>query len=139
VFCYHVRIIHKLYTYFAIYILYTVQEGDGLPDLVNAQQANTSARAAGFQIISAIDHAPLSPVPWYTVLQSKWTISDLKITPLGRWLTHFLVAFLETCRITPKGSLKVHRMLCKGVDGLVGGGLAGIFSPMYVMVLRKPP
>ena len=114
------------------------KEGDGLPDVVNVQQVHDAIEKVGFEIVESFDRAPESPVPWYTVLQPQWTVSDIKITPLGRWLTHIMLAVLETVRLAPRGSVTVHRTLCKGADALVAAGVEGIFSPMYLLILRKP-
>lgn len=95
-------------------------------------------RVAGFELVEAEDHAIKSEVPWYHVLQPQWTLSDFKITPLGRFTTSMMLSMLETLRLTPRGATKVHRMLCKGADNLVRGGQEGIFSPMYFVVMRKP-
>jgi len=97
-----------------------------------------AARQVGFEILDHRDRALESPVPWYTVLQAQWTVSDIKVTPFGRWASHLLLSVLETLRLAPRGSVKVHATLCKCADGLAAAGTEGIFSPMYLLVLRKP-
>lgn len=98
-----------------------------------------AVRTSGLEIVEALDRAVESPAaPWYSVLQPQWTMSDLKITPMGRWLTHALLVLLETLRVAPQGSVAVHRTLCKGADGLVAAGIAEIFTPMYMIIARKP-
>ena len=115
-----------------------IQEGDGLADIVSAPQVLAAARQAGFEILESRDRALEPGLPWNSVLQARWTLSDIKITPLGRWATHLMLAVLETARLAPRGSVKVHRTLCKGADALAAAGAEGIFSPMYLLVLRKP-
>lgn len=115
-----------------------ILEGDALPDVLTIPQVLASVKESGFEVIEASDHALTSQVPWHTVLQAQWTVSDLKITPMGRWATHAMLMALETVKLAPKGAVKVHRTLCKGADGLAAAGQEGIFSPMYVMILRKP-
>jgi len=115
-----------------------ILEGDGLSDIVSIPQVHAAIKESGFEIVEARDHAVDSTVPWYTVLMPQWTISDIKITPMGRWMTHIMLMVLETIRLAPSGSVKVHRMLCKGADSLAAAGLEGIFSPMYILILRKP-
>ena len=119
-------------------IVTLLQEGDGLSDVNTKSTVLAAADKVGFEVIEARDRILDSPVPWYSVLQARWTLSDIKITPLGRWATHFLLTALETFRLAPQGSVKVHRSLCKGADGLTAAGVEGIFSPMYLVVLRKP-
>ena len=57
---------------------------------------------------------------------------------MGRWATHLMLFGMEVAGFAPKGAVKVHRMLCKGADGLVKGGKEGIFTPMYFIMCRKP-
>lgn len=102
------------------------------------QDVHDAIENSGFELVEAEDLASKSEVPWYSVLQPQWTVSDFKITPLGRMCTSMLLTVLETLRLSPRGATKVHRMLCKGADNLVRGGQEGIFSPMYLVVLRKP-
>jgi len=116
-----------------------ILEGNGLPDIRTIPQIHAAIKESGFEVLEAKDHAvEFSTVPWYSVLMPQWTLSDLKITPAGRWITHAMLMVLETARLAPRGSVKVHRMLCKGADGLAAAGLEGIFSPLYVVILRKP-
>jgi sterol 24-C-methyltransferase len=90
------------------------------------------------EIVEYRDRSKDSVVPWYTVLQPQWTLSDLKSTSIGRWLTHLMLNVLETVHLAPRGSVVVHRTLCKGADGLSAAGVEGIFTPMYMVVARKP-
>lgn len=112
--------------------------GDGLPDLVTKETVHECLKKVGFEVLEAEDLALNSPVPWYSTLQPSWNLSDFKITPLGRWATHIMLALMETFRLAPRGSCKIHRTLCRGADGLVLGGKEGIFSPMYLVVAKKP-
>lgn len=115
-----------------------IMVGDGLPDVLSISRVHKSIHEAGFEIIEARDRSMDTPLPWYSVLQPQWTLSDLKITPLGRWLTHVMLMAMETVRLAPKGSVKIHRTLCKGADALTAAGVEGIFSPLYLLILRKP-
>ena len=98
-----------------------------------------AARQAGFEILDSRDRA-LEPTgkPWHESLTERWTLTNFKMTPLGRWLTHAMLFVLETLRLVPGGSTKVSRMLRKGADSLVAGSTEGIFTPMFLLVLRKP-
>lgn len=112
--------------------------GNGLPLLHSIEDVHSSARDVGFEVVEAQDYALKSEVPWYSVLQPQWTVTDFKITPLGRWMTHIFLYAMETFRMVPRGAVQVHRTLCRGADNLILGGIEGIFSPMYLVVLRKP-
>ena len=114
------------------------QVGDGLPDLVKKETVHKILEGVGFDIVEATDLALTSPVTWYSTLQPRWNLSDFKITPMGRWATHAMLGIMETLRLAPHGACKVHKMLCRGADGLVLGGKEGIFTPMYMVVAQKP-
>ena len=56
-----------------------------------------------------------------------------------------LILLYEDCcnieshvRLAPKGTYKVQEMLQQGAWGCERGGYFGIFTPMYLMVARKP-
>lgn len=115
-----------------------ILEGDGLPDLVTKERVHECLKQVGFEVQEARDLALDSPVPWQSTLMANWTLGDFKITPLGRWCTHAMLITLEKLRLAPQGSTRVHTMLCTGADGLVLGGKTGIFTPMYLVVARKP-
>jgi sterol 24-C-methyltransferase len=115
-----------------------ILEGSGVADVVSIPSFHAAIHSAGLEMLEFRDRARDSVIPWYTVLQPQWTLSDLKITPFGRWLTHIMLAMLETLRLAPSGSVKVHRTLCKGADGLAAAGVEGIFTPMYMVIARKP-
>ena len=96
-------------------------------------------RMAGFEVLEERDLADAPGcVPWQTSLMPQWTVADFKITPMGRWATHLMLFGMESIGMIPRGAVKVHRMLCKGADGLVKGGKENIFTPMYFVLCRKP-
>eukprot|EP00001_Collodictyon_triciliatum_P101796 17895_5 len=49
-----------------------------------------------------------------------------------------MVRILETLRLAPAGSSKVHDMLIVAADSLVEGGQLGIFTPCFFFLARKP-
>lgn len=109
-----------------------------MPDLYPPSVVKSALTQVGFEIIEATDLIPRSLVPWQRVLEPQWTLSDIKITPLGRFLSHVMLVVMETIGIAPKGSCKVHGMLRKEAEALVLGGQTGVFSPMYLVIARKP-
>ena len=68
-------------------------------------------------------------VPWQAAMKS---------ARRAAYLTHVLTAFLEFIRFAPKGTQAVHTMLLKAAVNLEAGGDLGIFSPMYLIVMKKP-
>lgn len=57
---------------------------------------------------------------------------------IARWRNHTVVTLLAALRIAPKGTVAVHDMLRKTADHLSRGGETGIFSPMHMILCRKP-
>ena len=98
----------------------------------------SAARQAGFEVLESRDRALEPGLPWYSPFQAHWSLSNIMATRLGRWASYVMFYVLETARVIPRGTSKVARVLRKGLDGLERSGAEGIFSPMYLLVLRKP-
>jgi sterol 24-C-methyltransferase len=45
---------------------------------------------------------------------------------------------VEALRIAPKGSAEVSKMLGAAAEALIAGGEAGIFTPNYFFLARRP-
>jgi len=120
-----------------------IELGNGLPDLIKPSQVLDAMKQAGFEIIEARDAVanfnPSFEIPWFDSLDGRYlSLSNFKHSPLGRYLTNKMVWVMETCRIAPKGTLKVHNMLVSVAKDLVEAGKLGIFSPDYFYLARKP-
>lgn len=84
--------------------------------------------------------------PWYYPLAGDYkhmgTIWDFftifRMTKLGRGITNQFVGLLETLRIAPGGSQKTATSLAVAADCLVAGAKEDLFTPMYLMIARKP-
>ena len=122
-----------MFSYFSF-----IQHGNGLPDLQTTDEVVAAIKNAGFKIIEAEDVANSGTMPWYSPLQGKWSLSGFKSTPLATKMIHSMLWIMESCRMCPKGSVKVHSMLTKGAESLVKGGEEGIFSPGLRVVAEKP-
>ena len=80
-------------------------------------------------------YEPIDPYRAWRPWRDFWSF---KTTIWGRAVTHYLVWFLETVGIAPKGSMGVSGFLKKGADGLVAGGKAGIYTVMYFTAGASP-
>ena len=85
--------------------------------------------------------------PWYWPLDAaSWqcasSIGDLlttfRMTKWGRLVMHNLIGVLETAGLAPPGTRKTADSLGKAADALVLGGKEHLFTPMFLMVARKP-
>ena len=75
---------------------------------------------------------------WHTVLQCrygrlKW-LRDSGLIGVNRILVN-IVSFLH---IAPHGMRDVHEMLVRVSLSLVQGGESGVFSPMHLLIFKKP-
>jgi sterol 24-C-methyltransferase len=124
-----------------------IEAGDGIANMEKIQVALDAMKAAGFQLECNEDLADSdSDLPWYWPLsgkfqymQSIWDIPTvLRLTHIGRSCVHNLVGALEIVGIAPKGTQKTADALATSADALVAGGKEKLFTPMYLMVGRKP-
>ncbi|RGB34794.1 S-adenosyl-L-methionine-dependent methyltransferase [Rhizophagus diaphanus] len=128
-------------------IIRGVEYADGIPELFKTSVALQSLKNVGFEVVSAEDLALNDDtIPWYYPLegdirkaQCLWDyFSVFRMTHFGKFCTRALVGGLEKVGIAPAGSFQTQIVLETAGDCLVEGGKLGIFTPMYLMVGRKP-
>lgn len=120
-----------------------IEEGDGLPDMATEEEVVRALKAVGFEMVEARDMAldeRYGGDPWYMPLYPSWNPLDFRFqfNPLGMPLSRLILSCLETIRLAPKGTSKVQAMLQQGGWGCVQGGMTGVFTPMYLMIARRP-
>ncbi|KAJ9668081.1 Delta(24)-sterol C-methyltransferase [Coniosporium apollinis] len=124
-----------------------IEQGDGISNMEKIEVALRAMKAAGFELEINEDLADRpDPFPWYWPLagdfrymQSIWDApSILRMTKLGRGTVHRFVGALEMIGLAPKGTQKTADSLALSADCLVAGGKEKLFTPMYLMVGRKP-
>ena len=124
-----------------------IEQGDGISNMEKIEVALAAMKAAGFQMELNEDLADRpDELPWYWPLsgdlrymQSIWDFPTLvRMTHIGRGLVHRFVGVLEMFRLAPQGTQKTADSLAKAADCLVAGGKDKLFTPMYLMVGRKP-
>ncbi|KAL9644356.1 hypothetical protein ABK040_005814 [Willaertia magna] len=123
-------------------IKFDIMKGDGLPEILNGKEISEAFKKAGFEIISIKDKGiPNSenPVPWWSPLDNNgWELINWSQRKYGRWIIHKLIGLLETVGLLPESSQKSYEFLRAGADGLLAGGLEGIFTPSYAVIAKKP-
>ncbi|KAK7321828.1 hypothetical protein VNO77_32809 [Canavalia gladiata] len=110
-------------------IIQGIERGDALPGLRSYSDIAETARKVGFHLLQERDLALPPSHPWWT---------RLKMGRISYWRNHLLISLLAALGIAPKGTLDVHEMLVKTADYLTQGGDSGIFSPMHMILCRKP-
>lgn len=122
-------------------VIHTIEEGDALPELKHTSVVDEATKAAGFELVSARDlTGDSSPqTPWWLPLTGREkTLRGIPRTSWGRVLTHNAVKVMERVRIAPKGATAVSSLLNEAADALIKGGELGIFTPLYLVIGRKP-
>ncbi|OHE90645.1 hypothetical protein CORC01_14064 [Colletotrichum orchidophilum] len=124
-----------------------IEQGDGISNMCKVSEGLAAMKAAGFEMLHHEDLADRpDPMPWYWPLsgelkyiQSVFDIFTIvRMTKLGRFLMHNIVGGLEAVKIAPAGTKKTADSLAWAADCLVAGGKEHLFTPMYLMVGKKP-
>ncbi|QRW05489.1 DNA repair and recombination protein RAD22 [Ceratobasidium sp. AG-Ba] len=96
-------------------IAHGIEVGDGIPEMRTIKQARQALKNVGFEILHEEDLAD-RPDP---ILETT-------------------VRLLEMVGLVPKGTYDVGEALKTAADALVRGGQKKLFTPMYLVVSRKP-
>ena len=124
-----------------------IEQGDGISNMVRISEGLRAIKAAGFELELHEDLADRpDATPWYyplagdfKMMGSVWDVFTIaRMTRLGRSAIHQFVGMLELVGFAPKGTQKTADSLARAADCLVDGGKRKLFTPMYLMVARKP-
>ncbi|KAL8707660.1 MAG: hypothetical protein Q9220_007322 [cf. Caloplaca sp. 1 TL-2023] len=124
-----------------------IEQGNGISNMVKIPEALEAIQKAGFVLEQHEDLANRPDArPWYYPLDANLrmasSIGDVitiaRMTSLGRFCVHNFVGALEMVGIAPRGTKKTANSLGVAADCLVAGGKEKLFTPMYLMVARKP-
>ena len=124
-----------------------IEQGDGISNMVKISEVLRAIKAAGFELETSQDLADHADArPWYYPLDGDLrmasSIGDVltiaRMTRLGRWLAHGMIGGLEKIGLAPRGTKKTADSLAFAADCLVAGGKEKLFTPMFLMIARKP-
>ena len=120
-----------------------LMRGIALKDISTMGEVNLALDAAGFQVIEGRDHAVKEngpTTPWYQPMETRGGTLDklLRRTPLGRKMFIGASRLAEAFGVFPKGSADVIGLMDRTAKAYVAGGRAGIFTPLYCFLARKP-
>ena len=120
-----------------------LMHGIALKDIATTDEVDQALESVGFRVIEGKDWAVLDSertTPWYRPLITRRGTqgNSLRRTPLGRKLVLGTVRLSEMLGMFPKGSTDVFALLDNTADAYVAAGSAGIFSPLYCFLARKP-
>jgi len=124
-----------------------IEQGDGISNMVKISEGLQAIKDAGFELEFNEDLADRpDATPWYYPLAGDFrmmgSVFDFftiaRMTKIGRGAIHRLVGGLEMVGIAPHGTQKTANSLALAADCLVAGGKEKLFTPMYMMIARKP-
>ena len=124
-----------------------IEQGNGISNMVRISEGIAAIKAAGFELELHEDLAKRpDKTPWYypiagdfSMMGTVWDFPTIfRMTKLGRGLTNRFLGLLETIGIAPGGTQKTGVNLASAADSLVAGAKEDLFTPMYLMVARKP-
>jgi len=118
-----------------------IEIGNSLPTLTHYSDILAHLTAAGFVIVAHFDVAlvpTFGSIPWYSSFEGGLTLSQFPHTRFGRFCTNTMCSVMETVGLAPKGTAETARMLGTTGTALADSGAAGIFTPMYMFIARKP-
>ena len=119
-----------------------LMRGIALKDIATFGEVNHALQAAGFQVMEGMDRDVQEgpSTPWYKPMESRHGAlgNALRRLPWGRKAFLAGSKLAEVLRLFPKGSAEVVRFLDRTAQAYVAGGKAGIFTPLYCFLARKP-
>ncbi|KAE9389157.1 delta-sterol C-methyltransferase [Gymnopus androsaceus JB14] len=124
-----------------------IEYGNGIPEMRHKHKAREALKAVGFKIEHEEDLAARDdPIPWYYPLegdirkaQTAWDYFTVwRMSWSGKFVTHSAMRVLEFVGLLPKGTCDVGDSLKVAGDALVQAGRAKLFTPMYLVICKKP-
>ncbi|EJD50998.1 hypothetical protein AURDEDRAFT_121438 [Auricularia subglabra TFB-10046 SS5] len=128
-------------------ISHNIEVGDGIPEMRSIAACKRAIRAVGFEVEHEEDLADRpDPIPWYYPLegnirnaQTMWDYFTVwRMSWSGKLVTHHGLRLLEAVGMVPKGTWEVGETLKTAADALVSAGKLKLFTPMFMVVARKP-
>ena len=120
-----------------------LMKGIALKDIATMGEVNQALEKAGFQVMEGMDRAIQEndpTTPWYRPMETRHGTlgTALRRIPPGRKAVIWASRLAEMLGVFPKGSSNVVRLLDGTANAYVAGGAAGIFTPLYCFLARKP-
>ncbi|MCY4624721.1 MAG: class I SAM-dependent methyltransferase [Chloroflexi bacterium] len=121
-----------------------LMHGIALKDIATMGEVDRALETAGFEIMEAKDRAVGGngpTTPWYKPMETggaRKLGNGLRRIPLGRKAIIGMSRLVEALGMFPKGSADVVGLLDQTASAYVAGGRAGVFTPLYCFLARKP-
>ncbi|MDE0225055.1 MAG: class I SAM-dependent methyltransferase [Gammaproteobacteria bacterium] len=119
-----------------------LMRGIALNHIASFEEVDRALEAVGFEVVGAADlGANGGPTAsWWGPMESRnGSFGNFILrTPWGRRAMGMAIRLAETARVFPRNSHKVIRFMDRTADAYVHGAKAGIFTPLYCFLARKP-
>ena len=113
-----------------------------LKEIPGFAEVNSALESAGFEVLEGSDrnYSDGCTVPWYAPMEGRYGKlgRGLMRVPKVRKALAAVSRPAEVVRILPRGSARVLRLMDRTARAYVSGGRAGIFTPLYCFLARKP-
>ncbi|KAK7054322.1 Delta(24)-sterol C-methyltransferase [Paramarasmius palmivorus] len=128
-------------------VAHEIEIGNGIPEMRPLRLARQAIKNVGFEIEHEEDLADRpDEIPWYYPLEGDYskaqTLWDLftvwRTTWMGMFIMHGVMWIMELVGLLPKGTLEVVATMKIALTSLVRSGRMKLFTPMYLVVSRKP-
>ncbi|KAH8829486.1 delta-sterol C-methyltransferase [Flagelloscypha sp. PMI_526] len=128
-------------------LAHEIEFGNGIPEMRPIRDAREAVAEVGFEVLHEEDLAARDdPIPWYYPLegdiskaQTVWDYFTVwRMSWSGMLVSHNAMWLMEKIGLLPKGTFEVGEALKVAGASLVRGGQTKLFTPMYLMVSRKP-
>ena len=120
-----------------------LMHGIALKEIATFREVNRALETAGFEVMEGSDrarvqHGPITP--WYQPMETRGGLlgGAFRRTPMGRKAGTWGSRMAEYLGVLPEGSTEVVKLLDRTARAYVAGGRAGIFTPLYCFVARRP-
>jgi len=105
-------------------------------------EVNLALESAGFEVLEGSDRSNSDgcTVPWYAPMAGrygKWGSGIMRVPRVRKALVGASKA-AEVVRVLPRGSARVVGLMNRSAEAYISGGRAGIFTPLYCFLARKP-
>jgi sterol 24-C-methyltransferase len=128
-------------------VAHQIELGNGIPEMRPLRMARDAMKTVGFEMMHEEDLAARPDViPWYYPLegdifkaQTLWDyITVWRMSWSGKLVSHNFIRLMELFGLVPKGTFEVGESLKVAAESLVSSGQQKLFTPMFLMVSRKP-
>ncbi|XP_010471758.1 PREDICTED: 24-methylenesterol C-methyltransferase 3-like [Camelina sativa] len=106
-----------------------LERGHAIPGLRSYKDIAATAMKIGFEVVKEKDLAKPPSKPWW---------NRLKMGRSVYWRSRVVVVILSAIGLVPKETVDAYDLLLKNTDYLIKAGETGIFSPMRMILCKKP-